>query len=50
MTTKSLAAVARSNAVAVAYVDAIVMGGGLSDRPCRGRGYLYRYSATDKEQ
>ena len=35
----SLEAVAKSNALAVAYVDAIVVGGsGLSDQLCRGRG------------
>ena len=42
----SLEAVAKSNAVAVAYVDAIVVGGsGLSDQLCRGRGrgYIYIY-------
>jgi hypothetical protein len=40
----SLEAVAKSNALAVAYVDAIVVGGsGLSDQLCRGcgRGYIY---------
>jgi hypothetical protein len=46
---KSAEAVARSNAVAVAYVDAIVVGGGWPARSALSWSW-YIYSATDKEQ
>jgi len=46
---KSLEAVARSNAVAVACVDAIVMGGSWPERSALSWSWSI-YSATDKEQ
>ena len=43
-------AVAMSNVVAVAYVDAIVVGGSWPARSALSWSWLYIYSATDKEQ
>ena len=46
---KSAEAVARSNAVAIAYVDAIVVGGSWPELSALSWPW-YIYSATDKEQ